>query len=75
VYSELSKGVYHEFVIPLSSTFDLETMRLLIEKTIRNVATLGLFISIVDHTFNKLDVSIAISTYKKIQEMGIFYDY
>jgi hypothetical protein len=72
VYSALSKGIHHEFIIPLSSTFDLETIRLLIEKTIRNVATLGLFISVVDHTFNKLDVSMAISIYKKIQEMGIF---
>lgn len=72
VYSALSKGIHHEFVIPLSSTFDLETIRLLVEKTIRNVATLGLFVSVVDHTFNKLDVSTAISTYKKIQEMGIF---
>jgi hypothetical protein len=70
-YSELSKGIHHEFVIPLSSTFDLATIKLLIEKTIRNIATLGLFISVVDHTLNKLDIQTAILTYKEIQEMAV----
>lgn len=70
-YSEFSKGIHHEFVIPLSSTFDLVTIRLLIEKTIRNIATLGLFVSVVDHTLNKLDIHTAILTYKEIQYMGI----
>jgi hypothetical protein len=71
VYSALSKGVHHEFVIPLSSAFDLTIIKLLIEKTIRNIATIGLFISVVDHTLNKLDIQTAILTYKEIQEMEV----
>ena len=72
LYSELSKGIHHELVIPLSSAFDKETTKRLIERTIRNIATLGLFVTVVSHTLNKLDIQIAIATYKEIQEMGVF---
>jgi hypothetical protein len=71
VYSALSKGVHHEFFIPLSSAFDLTIIKLLIEKTIRNIATIGLFISVVDYTLNKLDIQTAILNYKEIQEMEV----
>jgi hypothetical protein len=72
LYSELSKGIHHELVIPLSSTFDQETTRELIKKTVRNIANFGLFVSVLSHTLNKLDVEEAIATYKEIQEMGVF---
>ena len=72
LYSELSKGIHHELVIPLSSAFDQATTQRLIEKTIRNIATLGLFVSVVSHTLNKLDMETAIATYKEIQEIGVF---
>jgi hypothetical protein len=72
LYSELSKGIHHELVIPLSSAFDPETTKLLIQKTVRNIATLGLFVSVVSHALNKLDIQEAIATYKEIQEMGVF---
>ena len=72
LYSELSKGIHHELVIPLSSAFDQETTQLLIQKTIRNIATLGLFVSVVSHALNKLDIQEAIAAYKEIQEMGVF---
>ncbi|MFM9265445.1 hypothetical protein [Tychonema sp. BBK16] len=71
LYSELSKGVHHELVIPLSSAFDPETIQPLIEKTVRNIATLGLFVSVVSHTLNNIDIQEAIATYKEIQEIGV----
>ncbi len=71
LYSKLSKGIHHELVIPLSSAFDQETTRLLIQKTVRNIATLGLFVSVVSHTVNKLDIQEAIAAYKEIQEIGV----
>jgi hypothetical protein len=42
------------------------------EKTVRNIATLGLFVNVVSHTFNKLNMSDAIAAYREIQEMGVF---
>lgn len=72
LYSEFSKGIHHELVIPLSSAFDRETITLLIQKTVRNIATLGLFVSVVSHTLNKLDIQEAIAAYREIQEMGLF---
>lgn len=72
VYSELSKGIHHELVIPLSSALDRETTQRLIEKTVRNIATLGLLVSVVSHALNKLDIQVAIAAYKEIQEMGVF---
>lgn len=71
LYSELSKGIHHELVIPLSPAFDPETIQPLIEKTVRNIATLGLFVSVVSHALNKLDIQEAIAAYKEIQEMGV----
>jgi hypothetical protein len=64
LYSELSKGIHHELVIPLSSALDRETTQRLIEKTVRNIATLGLFVSVVSHALNKLDIQVAIAAYK-----------
>ena len=72
LYSELSKGIHHELVIPLSSALDRETTQRLIEKTVRNIATLGLIVSVVSHALNKLDIPEAIAAYQKIQEMGVF---
>jgi len=72
LYSELSKGIHHELVIPLSSAFDRKTTKRLIEKTVRNIATLGLIVSVVSHALNKLDIPEAIAAYKEIQEMGVF---
>lgn len=71
LYSKLSKGIHHELVIPLSSAFDKETTKLLIQKTVRNIATLGLFVSVVSHALNKLDIQEAIAAYKEIQEIGV----
>ena len=72
LYSEFSKGVHHELVIPLNSAFDLDTTKRLLEKTIRNIATLALIVSIVSYAVNKLDPQVAIAAYKEIQEMGVF---
>lgn len=72
LYSQLSKGIHHELVIPLSSALDRATTRQLIEKTVRNIATLGLIVSVVSHALNKLDIEVAIAAYKEIQEMGLF---
>jgi hypothetical protein len=72
LYSELSKGIHHELVIPLSSALDRDTTQQLIQKTVRNIATLGLFVSVVSHAVNKLDIQVAIAAYKEIQEMGVF---
>jgi len=71
LYSELSKGIHHELVIPPSSAFDTETARQLIKKTIRNIATLGLFVCVISHTLNKLDIEPAIAAYREIQDMGV----
>jgi hypothetical protein len=72
LYSELSKGIHHELVIPLSSAFDRDTTKQLIEKTIRSIATLGLIVSVVSHSLNRLDTRVAIAAYKEIQDMGVF---
>jgi hypothetical protein len=72
LYSESSKGIHHELVVSLSSAFDRETTRRLIEKTVRNIANLGLIVSVVSHAVNKLDVDEAIAAYKEIQKMGVF---
>jgi hypothetical protein len=72
LYSELSKGIHHELVIPLSSSFDRETTKNLIWRSIYNISTLGLIISVVSHALNKLDIQTAIQTYKEIQELEIF---
>ncbi|MCY7369171.1 MAG: hypothetical protein LH474_13585 [Chamaesiphon sp.] len=72
LYSEFSKGVHHELIIPLSSAFSKETIKQPIEKTVRNIATLGLFVSLINHTLNKLDIQSAITAYKEVQEMELF---
>jgi hypothetical protein len=72
LYSEFSKGIHHELVIPLSSAFNMETIKQPIERTVRNIATLGLFVSVINNTRNKLDIQAAITAYKEVQEMELF---
>ena len=72
LYSELSKGIHHEFVIPMTASFDEVTVRELIRKVVFNVSTLGLILSSVDYAVNPLAVENAASAYNQVQQMGIF---
>lgn len=72
VYSELSKGIHHEFVIPMTASFDESTVRELMRKVVFNVSTLGLVLSVVDYAANPLSVGNAAAAYNQIQKMRLF---
>ncbi|WP_157814766.1 hypothetical protein [Janthinobacterium sp. 64] len=72
VYSELSKGIHHEFVIPITATFDESTIRELLRKVVFNISTLGLILSVVDYAANPIATANAAIAYNQIQKMGLF---
>jgi hypothetical protein len=70
-YSTLSKGIHHELVVPISSSFDKETTKELIKNVIFHISTLGLITSLMSHSINQLPPQQAFDAYKSIQEMEI----
>jgi hypothetical protein len=59
-------------VIPLSEDIEIrQNMR----NAIRNVSTLGLFVCVISHTLNKLDIETAIAAYREIQDMRVLQEF
>lgn len=72
LYSELSKGIHHELVIPVSAAFDIETTKDMIRRSILSISNLALVSTCVPHTANSLEIDQATNAYKQIQQMEIF---
>ena len=75
LYSELSKGIHHEIVIPAAAAFDKATTKELIRKVLYNVSTLGLIVSLIEHATNRPDMTAAFEAYRKVQKMEIFREH
>ncbi|MBB1521192.1 hypothetical protein [Aquipseudomonas guryensis] len=72
LYSELSKGIHHELVIPVSAAFDIETTKDMIRRSIVSISNLALVSTCVPHTANSLEIGLATDAYRQIQKMEIF---
>lgn len=72
LYSELSKGVHHELVIPIGAALDKETTKDMIRRAIAAVSNLALVSTCVPHTANSIEIGTATEAYSEIQKMEIF---
>lgn len=66
-YSAASKGIHHEFVLPLSSYYDPATLRSLLDDSIHIAADLGVVTNCCEHIAFRLEPVEAISLYEAIQ--------
>lgn len=69
LYSSLSKGIHHELVIPMTSSFDRSTVVELINDSVYNVASLGLITHAVKHSYNCAEIITMIECYNRLQSV------
>lgn len=71
LYSTLSKGIHHELLIPLESVLDRDTVVNGLNETIFVVATLGLVVSFVPHSYARDDMETSFSLYKTAKDLEV----
>lgn len=71
LYSESSKGVHSEFVIPPGSLYDKLTISNLVSKIIQTLSELGLLINFLPHIAYRLDTNYAIELFNGIEEIEV----
>ena len=71
LYSESSKGVHSEFVVPPGSLYDKLTISNLVSKIIQTLSELGLLINFLPHIAYRLDTSYAIELFNQIEEIEV----
>lgn len=71
LYSESSKGVHSEFVVPPGSLYDRLTIKNLVSNIIKILSELGLLINILPHIVYKLNPSSAVDLFNGIEEIEV----
>lgn len=71
LYSSLSKGIHHEFVMPPSSVYDRTTIVDLVQRTVHSIADLALVSQFIPHALSTLPRNDAVATYNRIESMEV----
>lgn len=71
LYSTLSKGIHHEFVIPIESTLDRDTVLTELSDVIYYSSTLGLLTSFITHAYGNINEIDAMNAYKTIDSLEV----
>lgn len=69
VYSSLSKGIHHEFLIPQERLLDQVTVISLLNEVIYLTATVGLLVSHVPHAYKSAEINSSFEDYKRAKEL------
>lgn len=67
LFSSASKGVHHEFVIPISSYYDQATLAEMVEEAIRLVASLAVVANFCEHYSFRVSEAEALDIFQKVQ--------
>ena len=71
LYSSLSKGIHHEFVMPPGAIYDRATVTALILRTVHLVADLGLVSHFVAHATCSLSADEALAAFNQIETVEV----
>lgn len=71
LYSSLSRGIHHEFVMPPSVLYDRSTVVDLVLSTVRQVADLGLVSHFIAHASSTLSPEEALTTFNRIETVEV----
>jgi len=72
LYSALSKGIHHEFVLPPGAAYDRSTIEDLILRSIHLTAELGLISHFVPHALCCLSSSSAMALFSQIEAVEVW---
>ncbi len=71
LYSSLSKGIHHEFVVPTAASLDRTTVKELINDVLFYVSTLALLVGFVPHVYKKMSANEMFSLYWEVERLEI----
>ncbi len=71
LYSSLSKGIHHEFVMPPGVLYDRNTVVNLILSTVRQVAELGLVSHFIAQASSTLSPEEALAAFNRIETVEV----
>ena len=71
LYSSLSKGLHHEFVVPPGALFDRRTITDLITDSLNVIASLGLALNSISHIPFVIPLEDALQRYENLQKLEI----
>jgi hypothetical protein len=71
LYSALSKGVHHEFVMPPGALYDRTTVSDLTQRTVHVVADLAFVSHFIPHIHYRLDENDAIEAFKELEALEV----
>ncbi len=71
LYSSLSKGIHHEFVLPPGALYDRATVVDLVQRTIHEVADIGLVSHFVAHACASLKHTDAVEIFNRIENLEV----
>lgn len=71
LYSSLSKGIHHEFVLPPGTLYDRATVVDLVQRTIHLIADIGLVSHFIPHASASLSPDDAMATFNRIENVEV----
>jgi hypothetical protein len=71
LYSVLSKGIHHEFVVPVTSVLDRDTVITSLNRAIFATTTLALIVSFVPYAYGCPNKNTSIQLYKEIEILEV----
>lgn len=71
-FSESSKGIHHEFVIPPASRFDKTTCKALVTSVLKTVSEFGVLINLLPHVPYRITSSDAFNAIARIEQDRIY---
>lgn len=67
LYSSASKGIHHEFVVPVSSYFDEDTLRDMVESAVKIVSIFSAVVHFSEHALYSLDHATALTIFESLE--------
>jgi hypothetical protein len=71
LYSSLSKGIHHEFVMPPGALYDRNTIVDLVQRTVHAIADLGLVSHFIAHASFSLRPDEAVAAFNRIETVEV----
>lgn len=71
MFSESSKAIHHEYVVPVTSTYDRETSRQMLSRVLQTLSEFGVLANMLAHIPYRLDVGSALNAILALEDYEV----
>lgn len=71
IFSETSKAIHHEYVVPVTSLYDKETSKLLLNRVIQVLCEFGFLINLLAHVPYRVEIGPAVEAVSAIENFEV----